>query len=160
MSKKLLSVLGVIIALIVWAISGQIGREIGKKAASSPSKPSQQEVKAKLIEGLKEAADQLTPQLPMMLDEDTRLDRSTIGPGARAVYHHTFPKYSSSDIDSNQLLTNLQPEIMSKVCASKDTKKFLQYGGIYVYIYSGNDGLEISRFEIDRNDCGFPLITP
>jgi hypothetical protein len=28
-----------------------------------------------------------------------------------------------------------------------------QYGGTYVYTYSGNDGVEIARFEINKNDC-------
>jgi hypothetical protein len=39
-------------------------------------------------------------------------------------------------------------------------KKSLQYGGIYVYSYYGKDAIEIARFEIDRNDCGFAAITP
>ena len=123
-------------------------------------KPSQQEVEAKLVEGFTKAANQCNQRLPMMVDQDTRLDKATVGPGPRAVYHYTFPKYTSRDIDANWLQTNLRPEVMRKVCASADMKKSLQYGGIYVYAYSGSDGVEITRFEIDRNDCGFPIITP
>ncbi len=123
-------------------------------------KPSSQEVETILVEGFTKAANQYNQRLPMMVDQDTRLDKATVGPGPRAVYHHTFPKYTSRDIDANWLQTNFRPEVMRKVCASADMNKSLQYGGIYVYAYSGSDGVEITRFEIDRNDCGFPRITP
>lgn len=114
MLKKLLTALGFIAVLIAASIGGQIGKEVGKTAFSS--KPSQQEVEAKLIEGFTKAANQFNQKLPMMLDQDTRLDKATVGPGARAVYHHTFPKYTSRDIDANWLNTNLRPEVMRKVC--------------------------------------------
>lgn len=156
MWKKVLTALGFIGSLIAASVGGQIGKEVGKAAM----KPSQQEVEAKLVEGFTKAANQYNQRLPMMVDQDTRLDKVTVGPGPRAVYHYTFPKYTSRDIDANWLQTNLRPEVMRKVCASADMKKSLQYGGIYVYAYSGSDGVEITRFEIDRNDCGFPRITP
>ncbi|MHB8766297.1 MAG: hypothetical protein ACYDA8_18420 [Deferrisomatales bacterium] len=155
MWKKILAVLGFIGILIAASIGGQIGKEVGKAAM----KPSTQEIEAKLAEGFARAADQYNQRLPMMVDQDTRLDKMTVGPGTRAVYHHTFPKYTSRDIDANWLQTNLRPEVMRKVCASADMKKSLQYGGIYVYSYSGSNGVEITRFEIDRNDCGFPRAT-
>jgi hypothetical protein len=159
MWKKILSVLGLIAVLIAASIGGQISKEVGKAFSSMP-KPSPQEVEAKLVEGFTMAANQYNQKLPMMLDHDTRLDKATVGPGPRAVYHHTFPKYTSRDIDANWLQTNLRPEVTRKVCASADMKKSIQYGGIYVYTYSGSDGIEITRFEINSNDCGLPRISP
>lgn len=158
MWKKVLSVLGFIAILIAVSIGGRIGEEVGV-AVLSPSKPNPQEAYAKLIEGFTKAANQYNQRLPMMIDQDTRLDKVTVGPGPRAVYHHAFPRYTSRDIDANWIQTNLRPEVVRKVCASADMKKSLQYGGIFAYAYSGGDGVEITRFEIDRNDCGFPIIT-
>ena len=94
-----------------------------------------------------------------MLDTDTRLDRVSVGPGVRAIYYHSFPKYNSRDIDANWLLTNLRSEVMGKVCVNKKMKESLQYGAIFCYVYSGNDGVEITRFEIEGADCGLPKIT-
>ena len=159
MWKKVLSVLGFISILIAGNIGGQIGKVVGK-AAVSPSKPSPQEVEEKLTEGFTKAANQYKQKLPMMVDQDTRLDKATVGPGPRIVYHHTFPKHTSRDIDANWLQTNHRPEVVLKICASADMKKSLQYGGIYAYAYSGSDGVEITRFEINNNDCGFPRIIP
>jgi hypothetical protein len=157
--KKILSILGIIAIVIVASLCGQIGKLIGD-ATFSPSKATPQEVEARLIEVFTKTANQLNPKLPMMIDQVTRLDRISIGPGPRAVYHYTFPQQSSRDFDARQLQTALWTEVVRNVCANADMKKSLQYGGIYVYVYCGSDGIEITRFEIDRKDCGYSLITP
>lgn len=159
MLKKVLSVLGFIAVLIAMATGGQIGKEVGK-AAFTPSKPSQKEIEAKLIEGFEKVAKQVNAGTPTMVDEDTRMDKATVGPGVRITYHYTFPKYSSIDVDSEWIISNLRPVVKSKVCASKEMKPSLQYGGVYSFSYSGSDGVRIAKFQVDRNDCGFPKITP
>ena len=148
MLKKLLSVLGFIAILI----AGGIGKQIGK-AAFSPSQPSAQQIEEELNEGFTKAAEQSNRRGPIMVDQNIRWDRSVAGPGARLTYFYSFPKYSSRDIARDWLLANLQPDIKKSVCASKEMKPSLQYGGTYVYTYSGNDGMEIARFEINKNDC-------
>lgn len=50
MWKKILSVLGFIVVLIAASIGGQIGKEVGK-SAFAPSKPTQQQIQEKLLEG-------------------------------------------------------------------------------------------------------------
>jgi hypothetical protein len=159
MLKKVLSGLGFIAVLIAMAIGGQIGKEVGK-TAFTPSKPSQKEIDAVLIEGFEKAAKQVNATTPTMIDEDTRMDKATVGPGARVTYHYTFPKYSSRDVDSEWIISNLRPVVKSNVCASEEMKPSLQYGGVYSFSYSGSDGVHIASFQLDRNDCGFPKITP
>jgi hypothetical protein len=158
MWKNVLAAIGTVLGVCILLIGASIGGLIGKEAAKSAFSPSKQEVEAKVIEGFKKAASQYNQRLPMMIDQDTRLDKVTVGPGPRAVYHYTFPRYTSRNIDINFLQENLEPDVVRKVCANADMKKSLQYGGIYVYAYYGNNGVEITRFEIDRNVCGFPRL--
>ncbi|MBK8103478.1 MAG: hypothetical protein IPK30_09415 [Cellvibrionales bacterium] len=136
----------------------QYWTEFEKEVGKAAMKPDSQEAEAKIIEGFTNTANQYNQQLPMMIDQDTRLDKLTVGPGPRAVYHCTLPKYTSRDIDANWIQTKLRPDVTRKACASTDMKKTIQYGGIYVYAYSGNDGAEITRFEVGRNDCSFPTV--
>ncbi|WBA10764.1 hypothetical protein [Salinivibrio kushneri] len=163
MIKKLLSILGGIIGLIVVlvfsGIGGQVGKEVGK-AAFSPSKPTEQEIMAKLAEGFEVAAKQINDSAPTMVDEETRMDGASAGPGALLTYHYTFPNYASSDIDSGVIQSDVLPSVMSSVCSSKEMKPSLQYGGKYTYSYSGNDGVLIDEFTIDRNDCGLSAKSP
>jgi hypothetical protein len=163
MIKKLLSILGVIIGLIVIlvfaGIGGQVGKEVGK-AAFSPSKPTEKEIMAKVAESFEVAAKQINDSAPTMVDEETRMDGASAGPGALLTYHYTFPNYSSSDIDSGLIQSNVLPSVKSSVCSTKEMKPSLQYGGKYTYSYSGNNGVLIGEFTIDRNDCGFSAISP
>ena len=164
MIKKLFSILGAIIGLIIFLVfvgtGSQVGKEVGKAAFSPPSKPTEQEVIAKLAEGLEFAAKQINNSAPIMVDEETRMDGASVGPGVLVTYHHTFLNYSSSDIDSGLIQSNVLPTVRSNVCSSKEMKPSLQYGAKYTYSYSGNDGVLIGEFTIDRNDCGFSAKSP
>jgi hypothetical protein len=145
--------------VVVMAMGGQIGRECGK-AALTPSKPSLKDIEAKLIEGFSTAAKEINQKCPMMLDDETRIDKVTVGPGTRIVYHHTFPNYNSDEIDGNLIRTDLRDQVIRKVCSNEKMEKSIRYGGIYVYSYCAKDNVEIARFEIDRNDCGYASTTP
>lgn len=163
MIKKLLSILGAVIGIIVVLIfagvGGQVGKEVGR-AAFSPSKPTEKEIMTKLAEGFELAAKQINDSAPTMVDEETRMDGASVGPGALLTYHYTFPNYSSRDIESALIQTNVFPSVKRGVCSSKEMKPSLQYGGKYTYSYSGNDGVHIGEFTIDRHDCGFSAKFP
>lgn len=158
MLKKIFSALGLIAMLIAAVLGVTIVKEFGKSvgnAAASPSKPSAQQIEEKLLEGFAKAAEQANARGPVMVAQDTRWDKSVAGPGARLTYFYSFPKYSSRNIERGWLLANLQPEARKGVCGSKEMKPSLQYGGTYVYSYTGNDGVEIARFELSKHDCGY-----
>lgn len=159
MIKKLLVGIGFIAVLIAASIGGQIGKQVGK-TVFSPAKPSEQEILSKLAQGFEAAAKQVNSAAPTMVDEETRMDRATVGPGALLTYHYTFPNYSSRDLDSGLINANVFPVVKKSVCASKEMKPSLQYGGQYAYSYSGNDGVLIGGFTIDRYDCGFTAFAP
>jgi hypothetical protein len=146
MWKKMLSVTGSIVVFIVLAIGGLIGKELGK-TAYSPSKPTALEREA----GLVEVANRKNQELPIMLDEETRLNKITVGPGLRMVYHITALKYRWQDVDVNLAQKNFRRNTAKSLCANPDTEKAIQDGVIFVYVYSGFDGVEILRLEI--NDC-------
>jgi len=122
--------------------------------------PTQKEVEKILIEGFKKAAKKVNRNVPKMIDQDTRLDKVTVGPGAKATYHYSFPKYSSQEISQDWLQTNLRPVVMKNVCSNEEMKPSIEYGGIYIFSYSGNDKIEITTFQISFDECGFGHITP
>jgi hypothetical protein len=152
MLKKILSILGTILLLFAITIAGQIGRLIGNESSKPPT-PTQQEIEKILLEGFTKAAEQANSRGPIMIDEDTRWDKSVAGPDARLTYFYSFPKYSSLDIDRNWLQANLFPEVKRGVCSNASMRSSLQNGGTYVYTYTGNDGIEIYRFELNKNNC-------
>jgi len=155
MWRKVMTCLGFLAILIAAAIGGGIGKQIGKDIFALP-KPTADQIEEKLIEGFKKAAEQSNKLGPRMVDKDTRWDRTVVGPGARVTYFYSFPNYSSQDITAIWLHENLKPVVRKSLCASKEMRPSLQYGGVYVYSYSGNNGTEITRFEFKQHDCSSP----
>lgn len=156
--KKSLAIVGLIALVIIGILGIGVAKVAGKaagRALFTPSEPNAQQIEEKLIEGLNIAAVQLNSKLPIMVDADTRFDRASVGPGARCVYHYSFPNYTSKDIDGNWLQKSLLEEVKAKICTDQNTRKLLQLGGIYVFSYTGSDGVGIAQFEIAKNDCGF-----
>jgi hypothetical protein len=158
MLKKLLLVLGVIIGLIFWLISRQIGQEIGKVAFNSSS--IKEEFQINLIKGFEKSAKQINSTTPIMIDTETRMDRVTVGPDIVFIYHYTLVNYNASQINSNRIQSDLRNSVKASVCASKEMKASLEYGGKYKYSYSGKDGQTVGSFVIDGNDCGYTIQIP
>lgn len=108
--------------------------------------------------GFKKAAEQINKTLPKMIGSNTRADRATAGPGAAMSFYYTITDTNALDISSMELQSTLYPELRGALCNDQLQKKALQHGAIYSYIYSGKDGLVITRITIDRTSCGYELL--
>ena len=95
-----------------------------------------------------------------MVDEITRMDAATVGPGFRANINYTLPKHSAGEIDADQFVQNMRPVVKNYVCSKKNMKLLLQYGADFAYLYHDKDGMLITSITIDRNDCGLRKIAP
>ena len=111
-----------------------------------------------MIEGLETAAEILNRQVPMMVDDFTRMDSVTVGPGAMITYHYSLPGHTSQDWDET-FQQEHEATVRQKTCAMEGMKPSLEWGAIYAHAYEGNDGVEITRFEVRQSDCAL-LITP
>ncbi len=154
MPANLLKALGSILALVIIIAGGVIGIQIVREQFTTAN-PTSEELEAKVIEGFELAAKQLNAMTPLMVDEETRMENATVGPGAVMTYHYTFPNFTSKDIDIDMMSASIFPIIRNGVCASAEMKPSLKYGGKYAYSYSGNDGVNIMKFVIGKSDCNF-----
>jgi hypothetical protein len=155
MFKKIISVLRSIVMLIPILIVGAIAKNVGSEfgdVLSRPSEPTPKQIEENLPGAIENAVQQINKKGAQIIDE-IRLDRASAEPGLRLAYHYTLLNYTAQDIDPNLLYTSVQPNVKNGVCSSKNMKFYMQYGVIYEYIYSGNNGQEINRFEISKNDC-------
>lgn len=127
----------------------------GLYKVAEASRPTPQGLEGAVAEGFAKAAENANARGAIMVDQNTRLDQTVAGPGAQLTYLYSFPNHSSRDITRSWLLTNSQPIVKKGVCGSEEMKSSLQNGGIYIFSYSGNDGIEIARFEIGKHECGY-----
>jgi len=145
--------IGALAFFVVVMIAGGIGRFLGQEVADEVLQGDLNEKREMLLlEGFAEAAKMANQHLPIMIDDYTRQDKATVGPGAQMVYHYTVINISPTDSQ----LAAVRSTTEKNVCSSKDTKVSLLYGARYVYSYLMEDGSEILRVEIDRDTCGYP----
>ncbi len=81
-------------------------------------------MEARVIEGFELAAEQLNAMTPVMVDEETRMEKATVGPGALMTYHYIFPNFASKDIDVNMMSASVFPIIRDGVCARHRNEAF------------------------------------
>ena len=143
--KKVLGTVGSILLLLVAMVFGKV---IGRAAGDAATKPDIDKV-------LSNAASQINANLPMMVDKETRLDTTMGGPGKRFTYFYTFPEYGSADLDAGEVHNLLSATVPKNVCGSTDMKPMFKLGVTAIYVYRGNDGVEITRLSITPQSCGY-----
>jgi len=150
----ILTGLVVIIALIGVTFSGPIGNKI-QQAEATVSKVFHHALDKSMYEGFKQTADKLNKRGPVMVSKHLRLDKTDAGPGARITYFYSFTNHAASDFTPNKLNTNLQEKIDKSVCSNMKIKPSLELGATYVFAYSGNDGVEITRITVNKDNCTY-----
>lgn len=113
---------------------------------------SKEEQDAFIATTLKKMARELNSQAPIQIDEDTRM-MSVIALEKTITFNYRLPRVSSSDVDPNRLAQVARENLNHTVCKSKATQKLIDLGVEYVYLYSGNDGKQISRVSIKSYRC-------
>jgi len=89
---------------------------------------------------------QINSQLPVQVDEITRLDRITVA-GPELTYHYTI----------SRRLAELPPNVRelaesstrSNACAQPNMRQTLEMGGAYRYRWVDPDGRQIHQFRLD-----------
>lgn len=144
---KVLSFIGM---LIVIAIAGGIGKEVGR---SSIKKFNSDRTDGTIEEALRQASNKVNGGLPMMVDKETRLESTMPGPGKKWTYLYTITSMTSSDVTQQELQSALAANIRNGVCTNKDMTVFVKNGVQIVYRYRGNDGSIIGDIVVNPQDC-------
>ncbi|WP_111643085.1 hypothetical protein [Marinimicrobium alkaliphilum] len=107
---------------------------------------------ASIQAALLDSADQLNATLPMMVDEETRLD-SASGSDRTFRYNYTMVNYASEDIDPEVFVSHMRPQLTAGVCTNKEMAVFVKHRIPVVYAYYGNQGKEIATLAVQSTDC-------
>lgn len=145
-----MKMVGKIVIFCIAVMAGVIGKDIGKVTAS---RVEHAEKEKKGISALEKIAETVNAKAPMMIDEETRLDKMTVGPGVRGVFHYTVINYPSADLDPAWFTQELRPSLIKSSC-KKDSMIIASRGmGTMAYVYYGNDGRVVSTQNITMDDC-------
>lgn len=101
---------------------------------------------------LAKTARQINKNLPMLVDEETRLDL-TIGLDHYFMYKYTLLNYRADELDSKYIYGLIKPALTENVCTSDDMKIFIELNVPVEYLYYGNDGKKVTSVVISSKDC-------
>lgn len=113
---------------------------------------SMQEQDVYLVMTLKNMVKELNLQTPINLDEYTRLT-SVIALQKTITFNYLLHSTSYKDINPQELNKVAMENLNHSACQSKATKKLINLGVEYVYIYFSSEGKQITRASIKNYRC-------
>lgn len=133
-------------ALALLAVCVTLAPLDGTAAAAGPE---QANIEAALVQSAKT----INQQLPVMVDKVTRLDL-VMAAGKQLFYKYTIVNTPGRGLDKAGFSGAVRPMLVTNACTAEETRKLLQLGVSYNYIYIGSDGVVIDTIKVGRADCG------
>lgn len=133
-----------VLLLLIIAIAGSIG----KLLVQAWMKPSDREILSKVVS---EAVQRVNAQTPKQIDEITRLDKVEAVGGYKMRMYHTLLNYQAYAKDFD--IKRAQAVITKDLCAKQTKNSPLHLGFVWEYVYKQENGAEVGRFEIAKNEC-------
>jgi hypothetical protein len=90
--------------------------------------------------------------LPLMLDEDTKLENVKTKKKLFQ-YQYTLVNYTVTDLDVAAFETALTPVVANQACTTPDIKQMMDKGATISFLYNGKDGKEVSTMNVTSADC-------
>lgn len=152
--KKLLGLLGAALALVIILVANGVGNGLGRSVAQQYSTPN----RGSLVE---DTVSQLNRSLPVMVDNDTRLDKVSRGEGEVIVYHYTIVSAPNNEVPQ-AAFQQFEASLRTRVCSGSDMKKVFGAGVGAEYVYKANDQSPIGRVIFRPNYCttNFTSVAP
>lgn len=97
-------------------------------------------------------AKDINQNCPFVLDEDTRLDNVTGGPGHVMTYNYTILNYSKSEINTDDLESYLKPQLVQTIESDEDMKVFRDHEVTLIYQYMDKNGAFVLSVKVTPDD--------
>lgn len=101
---------------------------------------------------LREAAAEINKRLPVMVDEQTRLDSTYVMSGELR-YNFSLVNVLADQLDAYKFMMNMQQQIKTPICKAEHMQLFLQQDYPIVYHYFDRQKSMFARIKIDKENC-------
>lgn len=131
---------------VVLIASIVIGSLAGTFAVRSLWKPSNMD------QALARTASEINKSLPMMADQETRLDTTSPAPNKTLIYHYTLINMRAADVQKETFVTTLRPKIVTTYKTSPSMKMLRDNGVTLEYQYYDKEGAFVAKFDAGPKD--------
>lgn len=127
--------------------------QIVEEFMEEPIKTHCEEMSEKKLEVLlKSMAVEANNNFPMMVDTETRLEK-TSAEGKVFTYHYTMVNFMSSMINGEQFKASLEPNVIKKMCSNSTLRTYMDMGATLEHSYKGKDQMPIAAMQVVKSDC-------
>ncbi|MHC4661667.1 MAG: hypothetical protein ACYS8W_08250 [Planctomycetota bacterium] len=96
----------------------------------------------------------MNKKCPMMIDEETRLDRLSSGPGMRVEYFYTVINYSKHDFEPGEFEATVKAMLLQNMQNNRELDKFRKFNVTFVHNYVDMSGDHLARIEVMLSEKG------
>jgi len=96
-------------------------------------------------------ASDVNKRTPMMVDNDTRLDKVDAKGGSKLVYNYTMVNYSYNQFDKKKFTNSFKGSLTKHTCSK--LREFISQGVEIVYHYRSSDGKYLTQISVRKSDC-------
>jgi hypothetical protein len=139
--KILIYLASVTIALVIFYIIGQIGKEALSRFFKNPT----------LDKAMMEMASEINKSCPFMVDEETRLDNTIALPNNIFQYNYTLINVEKKSIDIDNVKKYLEPVIIKSLKTSPQMKEMRENKTTVNYFYRDKAGVFLFIISITPN---------
>ncbi|WP_340066913.1 hypothetical protein [Ascidiimonas aurantiaca] len=97
---------------------------------------------------MKEAASELNEQLPMIIDEFTRLDSATVVSKSRFAYHYTLKNVAKPEVNLDTVAKYIKPGIIENIKNSPELAPYRENKITMDYVYYDKDGYLVTTISV------------
>lgn len=135
--------------LLLAVMAAMFGKSIGESFNRSSNRITSDQI----AEVLHRASSEVNLGVPIMIDSDTRLDRTDSGPGRKFNYYYTLVSVGAGQISEPQLQDALSDQLKNFACSEEAVNKYIKLGVSINYSYSDSSGSRIGDITVSPNDC-------
>lgn len=134
-----------ILIAAVTGIAGLAGKEISKDYIRDNHKEA-------VIEALRKKSTEMNSGFPRMVDEETRIDTTTVDSDPPSItYHYTLINHDSTDVNWRYLSDSMFTTLKENYC--RTMKPLLKEWVHAAYSYKGKDDMPIGTINLSPADC-------
>lgn len=157
MNKRLAWAVGLLLALLAVAIAGRFAvQSLKPRPGGAPQAAARDPATAAPARAPDVAAPE-TRRPAVMIDGETRLERSEAGPGARVIHRLTLPNTPAAQVDRDAFAAAARTKVTRAACASSEVRSALERGAAHVYAYRSSDGIDLGSVTVTLADCPAPV---
>jgi hypothetical protein len=136
--NRVLIVLGVVVGIVVLVLAFNAGKELFSKKNSTDKELTSKQSDFDKV--LIQTSNEINKSCPILVDQETRLDNTTVLPGKTLIYNYTLLNLEKSQISVDTIKKYVVPTILNLVRTSPDMKIFRENETTFKYLYKDKIG--------------------